>query len=203
MAVDVARATAAVRELLLAVGEDPDREGLVDTPRRVARSYAEMFAGLDMTAEHVLSKTFEIDHDELIIVRDIELYSTCEHHLVPFHGVAHIGYVPSKDGRVTGWMARIAAIGQGEREEIEAAEAIAAAHASKPEAPPASTDPVLKPGERVTVTPEERTSAAVEGEIVYVSPTRIALRRTDERAGTVHVHFPRIGYVLRKVETSA
>ena len=102
MAVDVARAAAAVRELLLAIGEDPEREGLADTPERVARSYAEMFAGLDMTAEHVLSKTFEIDHDELIIVRDIELYSTCEHHLVPFHGVAHIGYVPSKDGRVTG-----------------------------------------------------------------------------------------------------
>ena len=102
MAIDQARAEAAVRELLVAIGEDPDRDGLQDTPARVARSYAEIFAGLDMTAADVLDKTFEIEHDELIIVRDIELYSTCEHHLVPFHGVAHVGYIPGKDGRVTG-----------------------------------------------------------------------------------------------------
>ena len=102
MAVDHARAEAAVRELLYAVGEDPEREGLRDTPGRVARAYAEIFAGLDQTAEQVLSTTFSIDHQELVIVRDIELYSTCEHHLVPFHGVAHIGYIPDKHGRVTG-----------------------------------------------------------------------------------------------------
>ena len=102
MAVDQARAERAVRELLLAVGEDPDREGLLETPGRVARAYVEIFAGLDQTAADVLDKTFAIDHEELIIVRDIELYSTCEHHLVPFHGVAHVGYIPSKDGRVTG-----------------------------------------------------------------------------------------------------
>jgi len=102
VAVDHARAEAAVRELLLAIGEDPDREGLADTPARVARSYTEIFAGLDQTAEDVLSTTFSIDHEELVIVRDIELYSTCEHHLVPFHGVAHVGYIPDKDGRVTG-----------------------------------------------------------------------------------------------------
>lgn len=102
MAVDQARAERAVRELLIAVGEDPEREGLVDTPSRVARAYAEIFAGLDQSATDVLDKTFAIDHDELIILRDIELYSTCEHHLVPFHGVAHVGYIPSKDGRVTG-----------------------------------------------------------------------------------------------------
>ncbi|WP_347351673.1 GTP cyclohydrolase I FolE [Intrasporangium sp.] len=102
MPVDRARAEQAVRELLIAVGEDPDREGLRDTPARVARSYAEIFAGLDMTAADVLDKTFNIEHEELIIVRDIELYSTCEHHLVPFHGVAHVGYIPDKHGRVTG-----------------------------------------------------------------------------------------------------
>ncbi|ADU47146.1 GTP cyclohydrolase I FolE [Intrasporangium calvum] len=102
MAIDVARAEAAVRELLIAIGEDPERDGLVDTPARVARSYAEIFAGLDMEAGDVLDKTFEIEHDELIILRDIELYSTCEHHLVPFHGVAHVGYIPGRDGRVTG-----------------------------------------------------------------------------------------------------
>lgn len=102
MAIDHDRAAAAVRELLLAVGEDPEREGLQDTPERVARAYAEIFAGLEMTAADVLDTTFEIDHQELVIVRDIELYSTCEHHLVPFHGVAHVGYIPGKDGRVTG-----------------------------------------------------------------------------------------------------
>lgn len=102
MPVDLARAEAAVRELLIAVGEDPDREGLRATPSRVARSYAEIFAGLDQVATDVLGTTFGIEHDELIIVRDIELYSTCEHHLVPFHGVAHVGYIPSREGRVTG-----------------------------------------------------------------------------------------------------
>ena len=101
MPVDQPRAEAAVRELLLAIGEDPDRQGLVDTPGRVARAYAEIFAGLDMTADQVLNKTFEIDHQELVIVRDIELYSTCEHHLVPFTGVAHVAYIPAK-GRITG-----------------------------------------------------------------------------------------------------
>ena len=100
--VDLERAAAAVRELLIAVGEDPDREGLRDTPARVARSYAEIFAGLRQDPRDVLTKTFAVDHDELIIVRDIELYSTCEHHLVPFHGVAHVGYIPAKGGRVTG-----------------------------------------------------------------------------------------------------
>jgi len=102
MPVDHDRAAAAVRELLIAIGEDPDREGLRDTPDRVARSYAETFAGLDARPEAVLRTTFAIDHDELIIVRDIEVYSTCEHHLVPFHGVAHVGYIPAKDGRVPG-----------------------------------------------------------------------------------------------------
>jgi GTP cyclohydrolase I len=100
--VDHARAEAAVRELLLAIGEDPDRDGLVETPARVARAYGEFFAGLNVDAADVLSKTFEIAHEEMILVRDIEVYSMCEHHLVPFHGVAHVGYIPAKDGRVTG-----------------------------------------------------------------------------------------------------
>ena len=100
--VDHARAEAAVRELLLAIGEDPERDGLKETPARVARAYGEFFAGLGLDAAQVLSKTFEIDHEEMILVRDIEVYSMCEHHLVPFHGVAHVGYIPAKDGRVTG-----------------------------------------------------------------------------------------------------
>jgi GTP cyclohydrolase I len=100
--VDHERAAAAVRELLIAVGEDPDRPGLRDTPARVARAYAETFAGLWQDPGEILSTTFDEDHDELVLVRDIPMYSTCEHHLVPFHGVAHIGYIPGEDGRVTG-----------------------------------------------------------------------------------------------------
>ena len=100
--VDLERAERAVRELLLAIGEDPDRDGLKQTPARVARSYAEIFAGMRQSPEDVLTTTFEIGHSELILVRDIEVYSTCEHHLVPFHGVAHVGYIPAHDGRVTG-----------------------------------------------------------------------------------------------------
>ncbi len=102
MPVDHARAEAAVRELLLAIGEDPDREGLQQTPARVARALSEIFVGLDQDPALVLATTFDIDHDELILVRDIEVYSTCEHHLVPFHGVAQVGYIPAKDGTVTG-----------------------------------------------------------------------------------------------------
>src|SRR5918993_4795660 len=100
--VDLERAAAAVRELLIAVGEDPDRPGLRDTPGRVARAYAETFAGLWQDPDDVLATTFDEDHDELVLVKDIPMYSTCEHHLVPFHGVAHIGYIPGIDGRVTG-----------------------------------------------------------------------------------------------------
>lgn len=99
---DRERAEAAVRELLIAVGEDPDREGLLETPARVARAYAEMFAGLHTEPTDVLNKTFSEDHQELVLVRDIPIYSTCEHHLVPFFGVAHIGYIPGESGQVTG-----------------------------------------------------------------------------------------------------
>jgi GTP cyclohydrolase I len=100
--VDYSRAEAAVRELLIAVGEDPDREGLVATPARVARSYAEMFAGLHVDPAEVLKTTFDEHHDELVLVKDIPLYSTCEHHLVPFHGSAAVGYIPGDEGRITG-----------------------------------------------------------------------------------------------------
>lgn len=92
----------AVRDLLVAIGEDPDREGLRETPDRVARAYAEVFGGLRMRPEDVLATTFDIGHDEMVLVRDIEMYSTCEHHLVPFSGVAHVGYIPNVDGQVTG-----------------------------------------------------------------------------------------------------
>lgn len=99
---DTERTEAAVRELLIAVGEDPDREGLRDTPARVTRAYRETFAGMYTDPAEVLSKTFDENHRELVLVRDIPIYSTCEHHLVPFHGVAHIGYIPGRSGAVTG-----------------------------------------------------------------------------------------------------
>ncbi|MEV4973490.1 GTP cyclohydrolase I FolE [Streptomyces scopuliridis] len=99
---DEKRAENAVRELLIAVGEDPDREGLRATPGRVARAYREIFAGLWQTPEEVLTTTFDLGHDEMIMVKDIEVTSTCEHHLVPFVGVAHVGYIPSPDGKITG-----------------------------------------------------------------------------------------------------
>ncbi|MUK01149.1 GTP cyclohydrolase I FolE [Vibrio cholerae] len=100
--VDQPRIQRAVREILAAIGEDPDRDGLLDTPKRVAKAYAEMFAGLHQDAGDVLATSFDINHQELVLVKDIPFYSTCEHHLVPFHGTAHIGYIPSADGRVTG-----------------------------------------------------------------------------------------------------
>lgn len=99
---DQERAEAAVRELLIAVGEDPEREGLLETPARVARAYREIFAGLHEDPTAVLNKTFSEDHQELVLVREIPIYSTCEHHLVPFYGVAHIGYIPGESGQVTG-----------------------------------------------------------------------------------------------------
>lgn len=97
---DQLRAEKAVKELLLALGEDPERDGLRETPSRVARSFAENFAGLWQAPEDVLTTTFDIGHEELVIVKDIEVFSHCEHHLTPFHGVAHVGYIPS--GRITG-----------------------------------------------------------------------------------------------------
>ncbi|KQT02594.1 GTP cyclohydrolase I FolE [Cellulomonas sp. Leaf395] len=99
---DQDRVEAAIRELLLAVGENPDREGLRETPARVARAYREIFAGLYQEPGDVLTTTFDIGHEEMVLVKDIEVYSTCEHHLVPFHGVAHVGYIPGTDGRITG-----------------------------------------------------------------------------------------------------
>jgi GTP cyclohydrolase I len=99
---DQQRAEDAVRELLYAIGEDPERGGLRDTPARVARAYREMFGGLYTDPDSVLNTMFDEDHDEMVIVKEIPLYSTCEHHLVSFHGVAHVGYIPGKDGRVTG-----------------------------------------------------------------------------------------------------
>ncbi|MFF4187028.1 GTP cyclohydrolase I FolE [Streptomyces sp. NPDC001691] len=99
---DEKRAENAVRELLIAVGENPDREGLQETPARVARAYREILAGLRQEPEEVLTTTFDLGHDEMVLVKDIEIVSLCEHHLLPFHGVAHVGYIPAESGKITG-----------------------------------------------------------------------------------------------------
>ena len=99
---DQARIERAIREILLAIGEDPKRDGLRDTPARVARAYAEQFAGMGMRPADVLTTVFDADHEEMVLVKDIEVYSTCEHHLVPFFGRAHVGYIPIEKGQITG-----------------------------------------------------------------------------------------------------
>ncbi len=100
--VDLARIEAAVAEILAAIGEDPARDGLLDTPKRVARMYAEVMAGLHENPARHLTVTFEADHNEMVMVRDIPFHSMCEHHLVPFHGNAHVAYIPGPSGRITG-----------------------------------------------------------------------------------------------------
>ena len=102
MTFDAARVEAAVRELLIGVGEDPDREGLRKTPARVARAYAEQFSGLGKDPGEILRTAFDEGHDEMVLVKDIEVWSLCEHHLVPFFGVAHVGYIPNVQGEITG-----------------------------------------------------------------------------------------------------
>lgn len=102
MSYDAEGVAKAIRDLLIAIGEDPDRDGLKDTPDRMARAYQEMFSGLHTDPRKVLSASFDVDHSEMVIVRDITMYSVCEHHLLPFHGVAHVGYIPGADGKVTG-----------------------------------------------------------------------------------------------------
>jgi len=99
---DYARIERAIREILLAIGEDPERHGLRETPARVARAYAEQFSGLAQRPEDVLTTVFDADHDEMVLVRDIEMYATCEHHLAPFFGHAHVGYIPNEKGQITG-----------------------------------------------------------------------------------------------------
>lgn len=100
--VDLARIERAVTEILLAIGEDPNRAGLRETPGRVARALAEQFVGLGQRPEDVLTTVFDADHDEMVLVRDIEMFSTCEHHLTPFFGYAHVGYIPNEKGEITG-----------------------------------------------------------------------------------------------------
>lgn len=100
--VDHATVERAVRDILAAIGEDPERDGLLDTPARVARMYAEISGGLQEDPKEHLRKVFDVDHDEMIMVRDIPVYSMCEHHLLPFFGTAHVAYIPKPGGKITG-----------------------------------------------------------------------------------------------------
>jgi GTP cyclohydrolase I len=109
---DLSRIEKAVREILEAIGEDPDRDGLKDTPERVARMYAEICSGLHIDPAEHLTATFDASHDEMVVVRDIPLYSLCEHHMIPFAGKAHVAYIPGKDGRITG-LSKIARLVEG------------------------------------------------------------------------------------------
>ena len=110
--IDLERVERAVREILEAIGEDPDRDGLVRTPARIAHMYEEIFAGLHEDPSRHLTVTFEADHDEMVMVRDIPMHSLCEHHLVPFAGRAHVAYIPGADGRITG-LSKIARLVDG------------------------------------------------------------------------------------------
>ena len=110
--IDLARIEKAVAEILAAIGEDPERDGLRATPARVARMYAETCSGLHLDPAEHLKITFEANHDEMIMVRNIKLFSICEHHLVPFYGKAHVAYIPNVDGRVTG-LSKIARLVDG------------------------------------------------------------------------------------------
>ena len=110
--VDHAKIESAVRDILEAIGEDPDRDGLLDTPARVARMYAEITGGLREDPKEHLLKVFDVDHDEMIMVRDIPVYSMCEHHLLPFYGQAHVAYLPKPGGRITG-LSKIARLVDG------------------------------------------------------------------------------------------
>jgi GTP cyclohydrolase I len=112
VSVDTARIEQAVREILAAIGEDPERDGLLRTPSRVAAMYAEVFSGLHEDPSQHLTVTFEAEHDEMVMVRDIPLFSLCEHHLVPFAGRAHVAYIPGDDGRITG-LSKIARLVEG------------------------------------------------------------------------------------------
>jgi GTP cyclohydrolase I len=110
--VDLRKIEGAVRDILEAIGEDPDRDGLLDTPRRVAKMYAEIFAGLTEDPGRHLEVTFAADHDEMVMVKDISVYSMCEHHLLPWHGQAHVAYIPNGEGRITG-LSKLARLVEG------------------------------------------------------------------------------------------
>ena len=153
--IDAKRAEAAVRELLIAVGEDPDREGLLDTPSRVTRMWSELLSGMSDDPSRHLERTFEIDHDEMVMVRDIEFTSMCEHHMLPFSGVAHIAYLPGATGRFTG-LSKLARLVEGYARRLQVQERITSQLAD-------AMDKMLKPSGVLVVVEAEHTCWGIRG----------------------------------------
>ncbi len=153
--VDLDRVAAAVREILIAIGEDPDRDGLLDTPQRVARMYAEVCGGIHERPEDHLTKQFDAGHDEMVLVRDIPMYSLCEHHLVPFAGVAHVGYIPNLQGRITG-LSKLARLVDGYARRPQVQERLTAQCAD-------AIDEILAPRGAIVVIEAEHMCMAMRG----------------------------------------
>jgi len=183
--VDQPRVEAAIRELLSAIGEDPERDGLRDTPARVARFYAETCSGLHEDALRHLKVTFEANHDEMIMVRDIPIYSMCEHHLVPFHGHVHMAYIPNPDGRITG-LSKLARMATGLAKRPQVQERLTAQIAD-------AMDEVLQPRAVLVVIEAEHMCMAMRGvRIVGSSTVTSAVRglfRTDPSARAEVMRF--------------
>jgi GTP cyclohydrolase IA len=153
--VDIERARSAVRELLLAIGEDPDRDGLRATPDRVARMYAEVVAGASEDPSAHLTTMFEADHDEIVLVRDIAFSSLCEHHLLPFIGRAHVGYIPGADGRITG-LSKLARLVDGFAKRLQVQERLTSQIAN-------ALDDALKPAGVIVVLEAEHLCMSIRG----------------------------------------
>ena len=183
--VDLPRVEAAVREILAAIGEDPNRDGVRDTPGRVARMYAETCAGLHEDPLHHLKVTFEADHDEMIMVRDIPIYSMCEHHLVPFFGKAHVAYIPNEDGRITG-LSKLARLADGFAKRPQVQERLTSQIAD-------AMDDVLQPRGVLVVIEAEHLCMAMRGVRTPGSSTvTSAVRgvfRTDQAARSEAMRF--------------
>lgn len=152
---DLDRIEAAVREILAAIGEDPDRDGLLNTPARVARMYAEVTSGLTQDPAAHLTTTFEADHDELVLVRDISFSSMCEHHMLPFIGVAHIGYLPGRSGRITG-LSKLARVVDGYARRLQVQERLTTQIAS-------ALESVLEPIGAIVVVEAEHLCMSIRG----------------------------------------
>jgi GTP cyclohydrolase IA len=153
--VDVDRAAAAVRELLLAIGEDPEREGLLATPQRVAAMYAELMTGLSENPDRHLEVLFSADHDEMVMVRDIPFASLCEHHMIPFLGQAHVAYIPNEDGSITG-LSKLARLVDGHAHRLQVQERMTTQIAD-------SLDDVLKPRATLVVLEAEHLCMTMRG----------------------------------------
>ena len=189
MSVDKERIERAVRDILEAIGEDPERDGLVRTPERVAAMYEEIFSGLGDEPSRHLSITFEADHDEMVMVRDIPLFSLCEHHLVPFAGRAHVAYIPGDDGRITG-LSKIARLVDGfaKRPQVQERLTTQIAHTLQEALQPRGVAVVMEAMQRIR-----------EGEIgeILVAKAWNSQRRGSIDRGAGHALKARLGRAVR------